>query len=181
MEGKLDKKVSIKELLKENTPVLNDYNDIPNKMIREPGRVKYKKRPETPAYKPYYEKLRDPRWQRKRLEIMQRDNFCCTSCGSSTGTLNVHHTVSYRKNTDPWDYEDDELTTFCEECHGKISEMIYSITSMAMGRCYCVDSAQDMLELMYEIDGMNPWELKASTQLLKIAIRRDLFKERRHE
>ena len=25
----------------------------------------------------YVEKLKDPRWQRKRLEIMQRDGFRC--------------------------------------------------------------------------------------------------------
>lgn len=25
--------------------------------------------------KTYYEKLKDPRWQRKRLEVMQRDDY----------------------------------------------------------------------------------------------------------
>lgn len=30
--------------------------------------------------KTYYELLKDPRWQRKRLEVMQRANFECEDC-----------------------------------------------------------------------------------------------------
>ncbi len=66
--------------------------------------------------KTYSEKLRDPRWQRKRLEIMNRDNFECQRCHSATSTLNVHHRA-YLKNRDPWDYQDHMLTTLCEPCH----------------------------------------------------------------
>ena len=29
----------------------------------------------------YSEKLKDPRWQKKRLEILERDNFRCQYCG----------------------------------------------------------------------------------------------------
>lgn len=64
----------------------------------------------------YYEKLRDPRWQKKRLEIMQRDEFMCRDCCSTTETLNVHH-VAYKAKTDPWDYPDSDLVTLCEDCH----------------------------------------------------------------
>jgi hypothetical protein len=64
----------------------------------------------------YYEKLRDPRWQRKRLEIMERDNFTCMSCGNKEKTLNVHH-KTYRKNADPWDYPDENFVTYCKYCH----------------------------------------------------------------
>lgn len=65
----------------------------------------------------YWEKLRDPRWQRKRLEVMERDDFSCRSCGSNEKTLNVHH-KTYRKNAEPWDYEDENFVTYCEDCHG---------------------------------------------------------------
>lgn len=68
------------------------------------------------AYKSYIEKLRDPRWQRKRLEIMQRANFACEACESTEKTLNVHHKL-YRKGADPWDYADHELACLCEDCH----------------------------------------------------------------
>ncbi len=63
----------------------------------------------------YYEKLRDPRWQKKRLKIMERDNFTCLACGKDTGTLNVHH-VHYAKG-DPWLTPDRFLMTLCEPCH----------------------------------------------------------------
>lgn len=69
-------------------------------------------------YKSYVERLRDPRWQRKRLEIMQRAEFLCESCDASDKTLNVHHKL-YRKGANPWDYEDFELECLCEDCHEK--------------------------------------------------------------
>jgi len=64
----------------------------------------------------YYEKLRHPLWQKKRTQIMQRDNFTCVSCGNTEKTLNVHH-KTYRKGADPWDYDDDNFITYCEDCH----------------------------------------------------------------
>lgn len=66
----------------------------------------------------YAEKLKDPRWQKKRLEIMQRDQWTCRLCGSTTETLNVHH-VYYEKGFDVWQYPDFALLTLCEECHQK--------------------------------------------------------------
>ena len=69
--------------------------------------------------KTYAEKLRDPRWQRKRLEIMERDGFSCASCGDAQSTLNVHHCY-YGKGKDPWQYEDRFLMTLCEACHKDI-------------------------------------------------------------
>jgi len=64
----------------------------------------------------YQEKLKDPRWQKKRLEIMERDEFRCQYCGDDESTLNVHH-YYYEKNKEPWDYNNDDLTTLCEDCH----------------------------------------------------------------
>lgn len=67
----------------------------------------------------YSEKLRDPRWQRKRLEIMERDRFKCRLCGDESSTLNVHH-LKYRKGRDPWDYNENYLVTTCETCHERM-------------------------------------------------------------
>lgn len=64
----------------------------------------------------YSEQLRDPRWQRKRLEIMQRDGFACIACGSTIKTLNVHH-IQYVAGHAPWEYPDSELHTLCQDCH----------------------------------------------------------------
>lgn len=68
----------------------------------------------------YSEKLTDPRWQRKRLEILNRDNFSCQLCGSDKYTLHVHH-KSY--NGDPWETANSELITLCEDCHFFIEEI----------------------------------------------------------
>lgn len=62
----------------------------------------------------YQKKLLDPRWQKKRLKILDRDNWSCTNCGSADRTLHVHHT-NYKG--DPWDIEDDDLKTLCYLCH----------------------------------------------------------------
>jgi hypothetical protein len=68
------------------------------------------------AKKTYYEKLKDPRWQKKRLEVMEWNNFCCEVCGDDSTTLNVHH-KEYFKNQEPWDYDKKQLSCVCENCH----------------------------------------------------------------
>lgn len=74
----------------------------------------------------YYNKLRSPHWQKKRLEIMHRDEFACISCGNKERTLNVHH-KTYRKNADPWDYANENFITCCEFCHAAIHNHIDQI------------------------------------------------------
>lgn len=66
--------------------------------------------------KKYSELLRDPRWQKKRLQIMERDEFTCQECYDDTRTLNVHH-LGYTKGNMPWEYPDGLLITLCENCH----------------------------------------------------------------
>ena len=64
----------------------------------------------------YAEKLKDPRWQRKRLEIMERDAFACQMCDDAESPLHVHHKW-YVWGNDPWDYPNDALVTLCLDCH----------------------------------------------------------------
>lgn len=68
------------------------------------------------ASEEYLAKLRDPRWQKKRLEILQRDEWKCQDCGNKDRTLHVHHRV-YERGAEPWDYADHLLVTLCEFCH----------------------------------------------------------------
>lgn len=70
------------------------------------------------AKQTYWELLRHPKWQEKRLRIMERAGFRCESCFTNEVTLNVHHKF-YRKNAAPWDYADHELLCLCETCHEK--------------------------------------------------------------
>lgn len=65
----------------------------------------------------YAEKLKDPRWQKKRLEIFQRDQFRCMECFSDEKSLQVHH-IAY-KGKNPWDTPNELLITYCHECHQK--------------------------------------------------------------
>lgn len=65
--------------------------------------------------KTYSEKLQDPRWQKKRLLIMQRDGFKCTKCGDTKTTLHVHH--KRYTHEDPWKHLNSDLTTLCANCH----------------------------------------------------------------
>ena len=64
----------------------------------------------------YSKLLKDPRWQKKRLEILQRDEFACQNCFDTETTLHVHHRY-YKKGNLPWDYPEKSLVTLCEICH----------------------------------------------------------------
>ncbi len=66
--------------------------------------------------KSYSEQLLDPRWQRKRLEVLNAADFCCEDCGSDQKTLHVHHR-QYRKGALAWEYSADELVSLCDQCH----------------------------------------------------------------
>ena len=77
----------------------------------------------------YSDKLKDPRWQKKRLEIMDKAGFKCSSCGNSKDTLNVHHTV-YIKNRYVWDYPDEYLRCVCDQCHSFYHLLTQRIATM---------------------------------------------------
>ena len=64
----------------------------------------------------YYEQLKHPKWQKKRLQVLERAGFECEYCGASERQLHVHHSY-YEKGLAPWDYPDASLHCLCEECH----------------------------------------------------------------
>lgn len=64
----------------------------------------------------YEEQIKSPKWQKRRLEILQRDNFTCQLCGDKERTLHVHH-LYYEPGKKIWEYPDSALITLCEECH----------------------------------------------------------------
>lgn len=71
----------------------------------------------------------DPRWQRRRLEIMQRADFKCEACADGESTLNVHH-VRYKRDVKPWEYTDKELICLCQDCHGERHERTNDLIDM---------------------------------------------------
>lgn len=64
----------------------------------------------------YSDKLKSPIWQKKRLEILERDSFKCVICEDNSKTLHVHH-VYEDYSINPWEHDIDTLITLCEDCH----------------------------------------------------------------
>lgn len=71
--------------------------------------------------KTYADKLKDPRWQKKRVHVLQRDEFTCQDCGGTRDTLHVHH-CAYT-GMDPWDAPLNILLTLCDGCHERRQEL----------------------------------------------------------
>lgn len=80
----------------------------------------------------YYELLRMPQWQKKRLEIMQRENFSCERCFCTDRMLHVHHSY-YEKGLKPWEYPDSSLHCLCENCH-KETQDVMTLLHRHLGR-----------------------------------------------
>ncbi len=66
----------------------------------------------------YSDQLRDPRWQRKRLEALSAAGWKCGNCDNDRRTLHVHH-LQYRK-VPPWGYKAEELEVLCDLCHREV-------------------------------------------------------------
>lgn len=78
----------------------------------------------------YADKLKDPRWQRRRLEVLKAADFACESCGDKDNTLHVHHPY-YAKGKQPWEY--DNLVCLCERCHSNVEREMHYIAEVFAG------------------------------------------------
>lgn len=94
----------------------------------------------------YAEKLKDPRWQRKRLEIMQRDDFTCQCCQDAEKHLNVHHL--YYSGSNPWESKSDALVTVCQDCHTMLEEQKKDLYSLINRLLEQKRSYGDIIELI---------------------------------
>lgn len=103
----------------------------------------------------YGAKLKDPRWQQKRLRILERDEFTCRVCGSKERTLHVHHLAYPREDCDPWDSSVDLLVTLCEPCHevehNNHRDMVYALLDMLATARICTS-----IDLFYIIRKVGP-------------------------
>jgi len=70
----------------------------------------------------YTDDLKDGRWQRKRLEIFERDKFECLKC-HEPHQISVHH-LYYEKGKKPWEYDNESLVTLCDKCHKEAQELL---------------------------------------------------------
>jgi hypothetical protein len=80
----------------------------------------------------YAEQLRDPRWQKRRLEMLATAGWKCSLCGDAETTLHVHH-KHYMKGRLAWEYDDEYLAVLCEPCH----EREHAIEEVLKGMLAC--------------------------------------------
>lgn len=108
--------------------------------------------------KNYLDLLKNPKWQKKRLKIFQRDNFRCKLCNDDKTTLNVHH-KKYIKNHKPWEYNEDDLITLCDDCHnlfgtfGVIPKENYKYPILKIKNC--VDNISDIIFIQKKDNGIS--------------------------
>lgn len=81
----------------------------------------------------YADKLKSPHWQRKRCEVMMRDDFTCVHCRSKDKLLHVHH-LSYRYGNDPWNYPLENFVTLCCDCHEDETLLLEAMGKRLMGK-----------------------------------------------
>jgi len=65
------------------------------------------------------DQYKHPKWQKKRLEVLEHDGFTCQNCGDKESQLHVHH-GAYVKGRKMWEYDIDDLVTLCDDCHKKV-------------------------------------------------------------
>jgi 5-methylcytosine-specific restriction endonuclease McrA len=106
----------------------------------------------------YSEKLRHPKWQKKRLEILQRDNFTCQCCFDDDTELNVHH-KKYIFGNEIWDYDDSVFITLCIDCHKDITESKRNIKNIIDDNFVTTDYIFELESILETIKSFDPYEL----------------------
>lgn len=64
----------------------------------------------------FKDQYKHPLWQKRRLDVLEKNGFECSCCGDSESQLHVHHR-QYFKGRKVWEYADDELEVLCDSCH----------------------------------------------------------------
>ncbi len=116
--------------------------------------------------KTYSEKLRDPRWQKKRLEVMSRDDFTCQFCEDKESTLNVHH-IRYIRGHKPWEYEPYYLITLCESCHEGESNRQLDESGLTGSFALAGSSTEDVNSIAVDLYEILRHDRKAALALIK--------------
>ena len=100
-----------------STPLEQYYIDNPKKFTKSHKKKKKikpkKKLPKSPKEK-YKEFLKSTYWKQIKLVVLERDNYTCRGCGTTT-QLEVHH-LTYKNHLSEHKNLDD-LATLCRNCH----------------------------------------------------------------
>ncbi len=116
---------------------------------------------QTITKKGYSRKLANPKWQKKRLKILNRDKFTCKLCNDQDTELQVHH-LKYTVD-EPHLEPEINLITYCDDCHRlvesikkiRIAEQKFKIGSLVkfkspIGATYFIQDTEDRIN--YVVD-----------------------------
>ena len=99
---------------------------------------------ERTGMKDYKSQYMHPKWQKRRLEMLEAAGFMCQCCESTEDTLHVHH-KRYIKGRDIWDYDDDQLEVLCADCHkyehfqkDELANLLEKLDSSQMADVICI-------------------------------------------
>ncbi len=109
----------------------------------------------------YQELLKDPRWIKRRNEILTRDKNTCQSCGAQDKYLHVHH-LNYWDGFLPWEYPDDMLVTLCKDCHWNMHKN-KGVSGMRVGDIWSYVHGGDDWNMNYII-----YDVNSITQTIKV-------------
>jgi hypothetical protein len=120
----------------------------------------------------YSEKLRDPRWQKTRLEILARDYWSCQICHDTKTTLNVHHRY-YDYGVEPWDYPKSALITLCQPCHEleeKYKRDWDATFIRTMRSAGCFNRELSALDELFSVEELNEYDWRILTDYLRVLL-----------
>lgn len=119
----------------------------------------------------YSEMLKHPKWQKKRLEILKRDDYTCQSCFDDENQLHVHHTI-YINGKKPYEYDNKTLITFCDSCHSDITKLKKELKQLIDTSFVNPDYVSELLNIVKMLKSFNPYEL--------LVIKKSIDKYKKH-
>ena len=113
--------------------------------------------------KDYKSQYLHPKWQKRRLEILEAAGYQCQTCDDTEKTLHVHH-KRYIKGRDVWDYADDDLEVLCADCHkhehwqrDELNKMVSTMCSEQVADLLCIIAGMKSYALEIADDELNNW------------------------
>ena len=107
------------------------------------------------------DQYKDPRWQKKRLEVFERAGFRCQNCGNSEKELHAHH-LRYKNGAQVWNYENRHIVCLCSKCH----ELLHDIMNCVLEEMMCrFDIALNFEENANLFDNNEPYDTIATAMV----------------
>lgn len=97
----------------------------------------------------FKDQYKHPKWQKKRLEVLEREDYTCQDCGNTESTLHIHHGY-YERDKMLWEYPSKTLWCLCEGCHS-VWEDVKRDFHYEIGQLNLADCMGESKHLIHEI------------------------------